>query len=143
MPVNRFATSFRIFAFLATGSAIAAVSWTIRDPLLAIIGIPGLATGHFYSWRQRNFSIRRSLVLILFMLLTIFLGGDILLSGLSDKLLLSRYLVYGLVLGSFDLVRRRNVMASLILGGLLFVLISELALSLWFLVFSPSMLFWH
>lgn len=135
MLANRYSAIFRILAFLATSSTIATVSWTIRDPLVAAIGIPGLAAGHFYSSRQRNFSIRRSLVLILFMILTVFLGGDILLSGLSDKMLLSRYLVYGMVLGSFDLVRRRNVMASLILGSLLLVLIGEFALSLWFLVF--------
>ncbi len=135
MTADRYSASFRVLAFLAVSSAIAAVSWTIRDPLVAVIGIPGLAAGHYYSWRQRKFSLRRSLVLLLFMILTVFLGGDILLSGLSDKLLLSRYLVYGLVLGSFDLVRKRNVIASLILGGLIFVLISELALSLWLLVF--------
>ncbi len=135
MAVNRYSASFRILSFLAVSSAIAAISWTIRDPLVAVIGIPGLAAGHFYSWRQRDVSIRRSLVLLLFMLLTVFLGGEILLSGLSDKLLLSRYLVYGLALGSFDLMRRRHIEGSLVLGGLLLVLISELALSLWFLAF--------
>ena len=72
------------------------------------------------------------------MVLTVFLGGDILLSGLSDRLLLSRYLIYGLVLGSFDLMRKRNMVASLILGALLLVLISELALDLWFLVFLTA-----
>ena len=125
----------RFFAFLAVSCCIAAVAWAIRDPLLFAIGVPGLAAGHLYSWRQRDASIRRSLILLLFMVLTVFLGGDILLSGLSDRLLLSRYLIYGLVLGSFDLMRRRNVMASLILGVLLLVLISEFALDLWFLVF--------
>ena len=135
METIRYSASFRLFAFLAVSSTIGAVSWTIRDPLLLAVGIPGLAAGHFYSWRRRNASIRRSLILLLFMGLTAFLGGDILLSGLSDRLLLSRYLIYGLVIGSFDLMRRRNVIASLILGALLLVLISELALNLWFLVF--------
>jgi len=125
----------RFFAFLAVSCCIAAVAWAIRDPLLLAIGVPGLAAGHFYSWRRRDASIRRSLILLLFMVLTVFLGGEILLSGLSDRLLLSRYLIYGLVLGSFDLMRRRNVVASLILGILLLVLISEFALDLWFLVF--------
>lgn len=135
METIKYSAIFRLFAFLAVSSVIVAVSWTIRDPLLLAVGIPGLAAGHFYSWRRRHASIRRSLILLLFMGLTAFLGGDILLSGLSDRLLLSRYLIYGLVIGSFDLMRRRNVIASLILGALLLVLISELALSLWFLVF--------
>ncbi len=141
MQIIRYSASFRIFAFLAVSSSIAAVSWAIRDPLLLAIGIPGLAAGHFYSWRRRrDVSIRRSLMLLLFMALTVFLGGDILLSGLSDRLLLSRYLIYGLVIGSFDLMRRRNIIASLILGGLLLTLISEFALDLWFLLFSAVFL---
>jgi transglutaminase-like putative cysteine protease len=135
METTRYSAGFRIFAFLAVSSTIAAVSWTIRDPLPLAVGVPGLAAGHYYSWRRRNASIRRSLILLLFMVLTAFLGGDILLSGLSDRLLLSRYLIYGLVIGSFDLMRRRNVIASLILGALLLVLVSELALDLWFIVF--------
>ncbi|MEE9400091.1 MAG: transglutaminaseTgpA domain-containing protein, partial [Dehalococcoidales bacterium] len=135
MPVNKYSASSRLFAFLAVSCAIASVAWAIRDPLLLAIGIPGLAAGHYYSWRRRDASIRRSLMLLLFMVLTVFLGGDILLSGLSDRMLLSRYLIYGLVIGSFDFIRQRNVIASLVLGGLLLVLISELALSFWFLVF--------
>lgn len=135
MRMNNYSASSRFFAFLAVSCCIAAVAWAIRDPLLLAIGIPGLAAGHLYSWRRRDASIRRSLILLLFMVLTAFLGGDILLSGLSDRLLLSRYLIYGLVLGSFDLMRRRNVVASLILGILLLVLISEFALDWWFLAF--------
>ncbi len=127
----------RLLAFLAVGCAVGAVAWTIRDPLLLTVGVLGLAAGHFYSWRRRHASIRRSLILLLFMVLTAYLGGDILLSGLSDRLLLSRYLIYGLVIGSFDMMRPRNVLASLVLGGLLLVLVSELALNFWFLLF-PS-----
>jgi transglutaminase-like putative cysteine protease len=138
METTRYSARFRLFAFLAVSSVIVAVAWTIRDPLLLAVGIPGLAAGHYYSWRRRDASIRRSLILFLFMVLTAFLGGDILLSGLSDRLLLSRYLIYGLVIGSFDLMRGRNVIASLILGGLLLVLVSELALDLWFLVFPVA-----
>lgn len=126
---------FRLFAYLAVSTSIAAVAWAIRDPLAVAVGIPGLAAGHFYSWRRRNFSLVRTLILLLFMVLTVFLGGDILLSGLSDRLLLSRYLIFGLVIGSFDLMLRRNVLASLILGGLLLILVSEFALSWWFIVF--------
>ena len=133
MLIDKYSVVSRFLAFLAVSCAIAAVAWASRDPILLAIGIPGLAAGHFYSWRRRDASIRRSLMLLLFMVLTIILGGEILLSGLSDRLLLSRYLIYGLVLGSFDLRRRRNIVASLILGGLLLILISEFALSLWFL----------
>ncbi len=139
MRIDKYSASSRFFAFLAVSCSIAAVAWTIRDLLLLVIGIVGLAAGHFYSWRRRNtVSKRRTLILLLFMVLTAYLGGEILLSGISDRLLLSRYLIYGLVLGSFDLMRRRNVTASLILGGLLLVLISELALNLWFLVFPVA-----
>ncbi|MEK7353349.1 MAG: transglutaminaseTgpA domain-containing protein, partial [Chloroflexota bacterium] len=135
MRISSYPAVSRALAFLAVSSAIAAVSWSIQDFSLLAIGIPGLAAGHLYSWRRREASIRRSLILLLFMVLTVFLGGDILLSGLSDRLLLTRYLIYGLVLGSFDLMRKRNVMASVMLGALLMVLISELALNVWFLVF--------
>ena len=135
MLIDKYSAVSRILAFLAVSCAIAAVAWAIREPILLAIGIPGLAAGHFYSWRRRDASIRRSLILLLFMVLTVFLGREILLSGFSDRLLLSRYLIYGLVLGSFDLMRRRNIVASLILGALLLVLISEFALSLWFLAF--------
>ncbi|MFC1962898.1 transglutaminaseTgpA domain-containing protein, partial [Chloroflexota bacterium] len=135
MLIDKYSAISRILSFLAVSCAIATVAWAIREPILLAIGIPGLAAGHFFSWYRREASIRRSLILLLFMVLTVFLGRDILLSGLSDRLLLSRYIIYGLVLGSFDLMRRRNVVASLILGGLLLVLVSEFALSLWFLVF--------
>lgn len=135
MKKNNYPAISRLLAFLAVSCAIAAVGWTIRDFSLLAVGIPGLAAGHLYSWRRREASIRRSLILLLFMVLTVFLGGDILLSGLSDRLLLSRYLIYGLVLGSFDLMRKGHVIGSVNLGALFLVLISELALNLWFLAF--------
>ncbi|MFQ6122110.1 MAG: DUF3488 and DUF4129 domain-containing transglutaminase family protein [Dehalococcoidales bacterium] len=138
MATDKYSTSSRFFAFLAVSCPIVAVAWASRDAVLLAVGILGLAAGHFYSWRRRDTSIRRNLILFLFMLLTAFLGGEILLTGLSDRLLLSRYLIYGLALGSFDLMKRSNVMASLVLGALLLVLISELALSLWFLAFSVA-----
>ena len=140
MRNDKYLTSSRFFAYLAVSCSIAAVAWVSRDPLLLAIGIPGLAVGHFYSWHRRDsVSRRRTLILLLLMiLLIVFLGGEILFSGLSDRLLLSRYLGYGLVVGSFDLIRKRNVIASLILGALLLVLISELALNLWFLVFPVA-----
>ena len=137
MKIVKYSVGSRLFAFLAVSSAIAAVAWTTRDPLLLVIGIPGLAAGHFYSWHRReSVSKRRTLILLLLMiLLTAYWGEEVLLYGVSDRLQLSRYLIYGLVLGSFDLIKRRNVVASLILGSLLLVLISELAFNLWFLVF--------
>lgn len=141
MQTTKYAASYRIFAFLAVSSAIAAVAWAISDITVLIIGILGVAAGHYYSWRRREISMRRrqivlrSMILLFFMALTALLGGDIIVTGLSDRLLLSRYLIYGLVIGSFELMWRRNVVASLILGGLLLVLISEFALNLWFLAF--------
>jgi hypothetical protein len=138
MQTGRLSAVSRILAFLAIVCAIGAVAWVIRDPLLLTVGVLGLAAGHYYSWRRRHASIRRSLILLLFMVLTAFLGGGILLSGLSDRLLLSRYLIYGLVIGSFDLMRHRNILASLVLGGLLVVLVSEMALNFWFLAFPVA-----
>ncbi len=141
MSATRYAASYRLFAFLAVSSAIGAVAWAIGDITVLVVGILGHAAGHYYSWRQRHVFMRRrqvilrSTILLFFMLLTVFLGGDIIVTGLSDRLLLSRYLIYGLVIGSFDLMWRRNVVASLVLGGLLLVLISEFALDLWFLAF--------
>ncbi len=137
MSVDKYPVVSRLFAFLAVSCSIAAVASISSQPLLAAVGIPGLAAGHFYSWRKRAAVARgRTLLLVLLMvLLTVYLGEEVLLSGITDRLLLSRYLIYGLVLASFDLLKRRNVVASLILGGLLLVLISELALNWWFLVF--------
>ncbi|MFC2022471.1 DUF3488 and DUF4129 domain-containing transglutaminase family protein, partial [Chloroflexota bacterium] len=97
-----------------------------------------LAAGHFYSWRRRHvISTRRTLTLFFFMLLlTIYLGRELFLYRVGDRVFIASYLIYGVVLGSFDLMRGKNLAASLIVGALLLVLISELALSLWFLVFA-------
>ena len=116
MRATNYPAIAKVLAFLAVSSSIAAVGWSIQDFSVVAVGIPGLAAGHLYSWRRREASIVRSLILLLFMVLTVFLGEDILRSGLSDRLLLSRYLIYGLVLGSFDLMRKRHVMASVILS---------------------------
>ncbi len=69
MLIDKYPAILRIVAFLAVSCAIAAVAWAIREPILLVIGIPGLAAGHFYSWRRRDASIRRSLILLLFMVL--------------------------------------------------------------------------
>ena len=130
----------RLFAFLAVSCAIAAVAWASRDLLVLAIGILGLAAGHYYSWRRRNnISTRRTLILFFFMfILTIYLSQEMLLYGAVDRVLLARYLIYGLALGSFDLIRERNLLASLILGALLLMIISEIALNFWFLVFPVA-----
>jgi hypothetical protein len=74
-------------------------------------------------------------VILLLILPTAYLGEELWFSGLSDRLLLAHFLVYGIVIGSFDLVRRRSLVASLILGGLLLGLISEFVFNAWFLIF--------
>ena len=137
MRIINYTVGSRFCAFLAVSCAIAAVAWACRDPLLLAVGIPGLAAGHLYSWHKREVaSTRRTLIsFFLMLLLTIYLGHEVFIARAGDRLLLSSYLIYGLVLASFDLMRRRNVIASLILGALLLMLISEFALELWFLVF--------
>ena len=99
MRITNYSAGSRFLAFLAVSCSIAAVAWATRDPLLLAIGILGLAVGHFYSWHKRDsISKRRTLILLLLMIfLTVYLGKEILLSG-SDRILLSRYLIYGLVL---------------------------------------------
>ncbi|MFH1381514.1 MAG: transglutaminaseTgpA domain-containing protein [Chloroflexota bacterium] len=135
MRITNYSASTRFFTFLASAMAVAGVGWTSRDASVVVIGILGTAAGHFYSWHTRFSPSRlRTGLLILFMAaLGIYLSGAIISTG--DRLLLARYLVYGLVIGSFDLPKRRNVMASLVLAGLLLVLIAEMALDLWFIVF--------
>ena len=137
MRITNYQLSSRLFAFLAVSVAIAAVAWASRDLSLLAIGVPGLAAGHFYSWRRRHMILtRRTLVLFfLMLLLTIYLGRELFLYRAGDRVFIASYLIYGLVLGSFDLMRGKNLTASLVVGALLLVLISELALSLLFLVF--------
>ncbi|MFC2004026.1 transglutaminaseTgpA domain-containing protein [Chloroflexota bacterium] len=138
MRITNYQLSSRLFAFLAVSIAIVAVAWASRDPSLLAIGIPGLAAGHFYSWRRRGaISTARTLTLFfLMLLLTIYLGRELFLYRAGDRVFIASYLIYGVVLGSFDLMRGKNLAASLVVGALLLVLISELALSLWFLVFA-------
>ncbi len=140
MRTDKYTAGTRLFAFLAVSCCIVAVAWASREPLLVAIGVPGLAVGHLYSWWQRNSVswLRTLILLVLIILLTLYLGEEVLLSGISDRVLLSQYIVCGLVLGSFDLMRKRNLMASVILGGLLLMLITELALNLWFVAFPVA-----
>ena len=107
MRITNYQLSSRLFAFLAVSVAIAAVAWATRDPSLLAIGIPGLAAGHFYSWRRRGaVSTVRTLTLVfLMLLLTIYLGRELFLYRAGDRVFIARYLIYGVVLGSFDLMR--------------------------------------
>ncbi|MDZ4246461.1 MAG: transglutaminaseTgpA domain-containing protein, partial [Dehalococcoidia bacterium] len=143
MSDKKYSAFSRLFAFLAVSFCAAAVAWISNDLVLFITGVLGLACGHLFSWRRRDRLSRlfTALMVLLMVILTIFLGSDMLVQGFGDRLLLSRYLVYGSVLGSFDLGKRRNVLASLVLGGLLLVLISEFALNLWFFVFLLAFVF--
>jgi len=140
MKITNYQLTSRVFYFFAVSVCIAAAAWTSRDPLMLAVGIPGLAAGHFYSWKRRdNISTRRTLLLFFLMLvLTIYLGREMLLYAAADRLVLVRYLIYGLAIGSFDLMRKRNLVASLMLGTMLLILISELALDLWFLAFPVA-----
>ncbi|MFQ5876040.1 MAG: DUF3488 domain-containing protein, partial [Dehalococcoidia bacterium] len=137
MLAAKYSAGSRLLAFLAVGCSISAVAWARGDPILLAIGISGLAAGHLFSWRRHDSpSRRRSLIVVLLMILPIaYLGEELWFSGVSDRLLLAHFLVYGIVIGSFDLVRRRSLVASLVLGSLLFALISEFVFNAWFLVF--------
>ena len=100
-----YAVSSRFLAFLAISCAIALVASISRDALLFWTGVAGLAAGNYYMWRTQYAPSRIRTVLLLAMMLILlaYLGQDMFLSGISNPLLLARYLVYGLIVGSFDL----------------------------------------
>jgi transglutaminase-like putative cysteine protease len=85
-------------------------------------------------WRTRYAPsrLRTAVLLILLLLLLFYLAQDMLFSFRNDPVLLARYLVYGLIVSSFDLVTRRNVMGTLVLAGMLLVLLSPMAFGFWF-----------
>ena len=132
--MTRYALNFRFLAFLAISCSIAAVALVSSDPLLFGVGVAGLATGTVYMRRVRyaRSRVRTGVLLLLLLVLLAFLGRDMLFSLNSDPLLLARYLVFGLIVGSFDLRTRRNVLGTLVLAGMLFVLLTTMAFSLWF-----------
>ena len=136
----RYALNFRFLAFLAISCSIAAVAVVSSDPLLFWVGVAGLATGTVYMWRVRYAvsRVRTGVLLLLLLTLLAFLGRDMLFSLNNDPLLLARYLVFGLIVSSFDLRTRRNVMGTLILAAMLFVLLTTMAFSLWFPVLMGS-----
>ncbi|MEE8442322.1 MAG: transglutaminaseTgpA domain-containing protein [Dehalococcoidia bacterium] len=134
--VARYGLSSRSLAFLAICCAIAAVAWVGNDPLLFLVGSSGLAAGNVYMWRTRYATsrVRTAVLLLLLIILLAYLGRDMVFSRTGDQLLLARYLVYGLIVNSFDLRTRRNVMGTLLLAGMLFILLSPMAFTLWFAV---------
>ena len=136
----KYALNFRFLAFLAISCSIAAVAVVSSDPLLLGVGVAGLATGTIYMWRVRYAvsRVRTGVLLLLLLILLAFLGRDMLFSLNSDPLLLARYLVFGLIVSSFDLRTRRNVLGTLVLAGMLFVLLTTMAFSLWFPVLMGS-----
>ena len=124
----------RFLAFLAIASAIAAVAWVSRDPLVLVVGVAGLAVGNIYM-RRTHYApsrVRTAVLLLLLLLLLFYLARDMIFSWRNDPVLLTRYLVFGLIVSSFDLVTRRNVLGNVVLAGMLFVLLSPMAFGLWF-----------
>ncbi|MCZ6788821.1 MAG: transglutaminaseTgpA domain-containing protein [Chloroflexi bacterium] len=132
--MTKYAFNFRFLAFLAISCSIGAVAGVSSDPLLFTVGVAGLATGTIYMWRVRyaGSRVRTGVLLLLLLILLAFLGRDMLFSLNSDPLLLARYLVFGLIVSSFDLRTRRHVLGTLVLAGMLFVLLTTMAFSPWF-----------
>ncbi len=134
MAIIKYAVSYRLLAFLAISCSIAMVARVSGDPLLLGVGVAGLATGNIYIWRT-DYTVSRlrtGVLLLLLIILLFYLGRDMLFTWTNDPLLLARYLVFGLIVSSFDLRTRRNVLGTLILSGMLFVLLSQMAFDLWF-----------
>lgn len=132
--IARSATAARTLAFLATMCSVAAVARLSGDVVLLVVGIAGLAGGNIYMSRT-GYSASRLRTAVLFLMLVAllaYLGRDSLFSWTSDRLLLARVLVYGLIVTSFDLRTRRHVLGSLVVSGLLLVFLSEMSFGLWY-----------
>ena len=134
MEISRYALSYRLLAFLAITCCFAGVARASGDALLFAVSVAGLTTGHLYMWRSHYAAsrIRTGVLHLLLTILLIFLGRDMLFSWTNDPLLLARYLVYGLIVTSFDLRTRRNVMGTLVLAGMIFMLLGQMAFDLWY-----------
>ena len=134
MAITKYFVSYRLLAFLAISCSIAMVARVSGDALLLGVGVAGLAAGNIYIWRTGYVvsRLRTGVLLLLLIILLFYLGRDMLFSWNNDPLLLARYLIYGLIVSGFDLRTRRNVLATLILAGMLFVLLSQMAFDLWF-----------
>ena len=134
MEITRYTHSYRLLAFLAVICSIAAMTRVSGDALLFTVSVAGLTTGHLYVWRT-GYAVSRVRTSVLSLLLTILLlslGRDIIFSWTDDPLLLARYLVYGQIVTSFDLVTRRNVMGTLVLAGIVFMVLGQMAFDLWY-----------
>ena len=129
MSNARHLLSYRVLVFLAMCVCIAAVARISGDVVLFVVSVGGLAAGHIYMWRTRwaAYRIRTAVLLLLLIVLLFFLGRDMLFAWTNDPLLLARYLVFGLIVTSFDLGTRRNVMGTLVLSGMLMVLLGQMA----------------
>ena len=125
---------FRLLAFLAIACALLAVALSIGDPTLFWVATTSVAVGNIYVWRSGYAvsRVRTAVLLTMLVILLVYLGRDMLFTRTGDQVLLARYLVYGLILSSFDMRTRRNVLGTLVLTGMLFVLLSPMAFGLWF-----------
>ena len=134
MQITRYTHSYRLLAFLAVICSIAAVAKVSGDVVLFAISVAGLTAGHLYMWRTRYAvsRLRTSVLSLLLTFLLLSLGRDILFSWTDDPILLARYLVYGQIVTSFDLVGRRNVMGTLVLAGIVFMVLGQMAFDLWY-----------
>ena len=125
---------FRLFAFLAIACAMLAVALSSGDPMLFWVATTGVAVGNIYMWRSGYAvsRLRTAILLLLVIILLVYLGRDMIFTRTGDQVLLARYLVFGLVVSSFDMRTRRNVLGTLVLTGMLFILLSPMAFGLWF-----------
>ncbi len=134
MAISRYALASRVMAVLAISSSIAMVARLSGDYLVLIMGVAGLTAGNYYMWRVRYVTsrVRTGILLLLLIVLLFYLGRDMVFSWTRDPLLLARYLIYGLIVSSFDLRTQRNVLGNMVLAGLLFMLLSHMAFDAWF-----------
>ena len=134
MELTRYTLSYRLLTYMAIITSMAAVARVGGDASLLAISAAGLTAGHVYMWRTRYASsrVRTAILLSLLFVLLFFLGRDMLYSWTNDPLLLARYLVYGQIVTSFDLSTRRNVMGTLVLAGIVFMLLGQMAFDVWY-----------
>lgn len=134
MAISRYALASRVMAVLAISSSIAMVTRLSGDYLVLVTGVLGLTAGNYYMWRVRYVTsrVRTGILLLLLVVLLFYLGQEMVFSWTRDPLLLARYLIYGLIVSSFDLRTQRNVLGNMVLAGLLFMLLSHMAFNVWF-----------
>ena len=134
MGLARHTFNYRLLAFLAISTCFAAVARVGGDISLFAVSVAGLAAGQIYMWRTGYAAsrIRTGILHLLLTILLILLGRDMLFSWNNDPLLLARYFVYGLVVTSFDLRGRRNVMGTLFLAAMVFMLMGQMAFDPWY-----------